>query len=84
MKMRELPVRKKNRLKGYDYSNAGCYFVTICVKDRHEILWDAPVGAAIGRPLHAEPSAPPDPTAKPVLSEIGIVVDEGIQKIGHI
>ena len=26
--------RKTNRLKEYDYSNAGCYFVTICTKDR--------------------------------------------------
>jgi putative transposase len=26
--------RKRNRLKEYDYSNAGYYFVTICVNDR--------------------------------------------------
>lgn len=26
--------RKRNRLKGYDYSQAGGYFVTICTKDR--------------------------------------------------
>lgn len=26
--------RKRNRLKGYDYSLSGYYFVTICVKDR--------------------------------------------------
>ena len=26
--------RKLNRLEGYDYSQAGCYFVTICVQDR--------------------------------------------------
>ena len=25
-----LPQRKRNRLKYYDYSSAGCYFVTIC------------------------------------------------------
>jgi len=34
----ELPIRKKLRLQGYDYSSAGYYFVTICTKDRHEIL----------------------------------------------
>jgi putative transposase len=26
--------RKPNRLKDYDYSQGGCYFVTICTKDR--------------------------------------------------
>ena len=35
---KELPVRKKIRLDGYDYSQAGYYFVTICVKGGHEIL----------------------------------------------
>ncbi len=26
--------RKSNRLGGYDYSRAGCYFVTVCAQDR--------------------------------------------------
>ena len=43
--MKELPVRKDTRLKGYDYSSAEYYFITICVKDRHEIL-GKPVGDA--------------------------------------
>ena len=30
--------RKRNRLKGYDYSQVGWYFVTICVRDRIECL----------------------------------------------
>lgn len=30
--------RKLNRLKDYDYSREGYYFVTICVKDRIEML----------------------------------------------
>ena len=29
-----LPKRKSIRLKGYDYSQAGLYFITICCKDR--------------------------------------------------
>ena len=33
-----LPVRKKVRLKDYDYSQENMYFITICVKDRLEIL----------------------------------------------
>jgi REP-associated tyrosine transposase len=28
--------RKKNRLAGYDYSRGGCYFVTICLKDKRK------------------------------------------------
>ena len=39
-KEKELPKRKDLRLKQYDYSSAGAYFVTICVKDRKRILSD--------------------------------------------
>ena len=35
---KEFPERKSTRLKNYDYSSAGAYFVTICVKDRKQIL----------------------------------------------
>ena len=30
--------RKSNRLEGYDYSEDGCYFVTICVQGREELF----------------------------------------------
>ena len=30
--------RKANRLEGYDYSRAGCYFVTICVQDKQSLF----------------------------------------------
>jgi len=33
-----LHVRKQNRLQGYDYNTMGAYFITICVKERYEIL----------------------------------------------
>ena len=36
--MTELWQRKTNRLAGYDYSQAGDYYITICVKDKHEML----------------------------------------------
>jgi len=69
-----LPQRKNIRLKGYDYSSAGLYFVTICVKDKHELLWDnPPVGAAFGRPLFPEIPLP--------LSKAGQIVDAEIRKI---
>ena len=33
-----IPKRKSTRLKNYDYSTPGAYFITICVKDRKELL----------------------------------------------
>jgi len=37
---KELPKRKQNRLKGYDYASSGAYFITVCTKDRKNIFWD--------------------------------------------
>ena len=39
----ELPKRKNTRLKNYDYTLSGAYFITICTKDRKMLF--APVGA---------------------------------------
>ena len=44
------PQRKANRLKNYDYSLPGAYFITICTHERENLFWNA-VGASIGRPL---------------------------------
>ncbi len=43
----ELPNRKSTRLKDYDYSTPGAYFVTICTKGRREILSEIIVGADV-------------------------------------
>ena len=57
------------RLKGYDYSQAGCYFITICVHNRLTILSRITVGdAAFGVPLLE-------------LTEIGIHVKHYIENI---
>jgi len=46
MKNKELPQRKNIRLKYYDYSLEGYYFITICTKNRKEILGKIkPVGS---------------------------------------
>ena len=37
-KEKELPKRKSTRLKGYDYSTPGAYFITICTRDRMRVL----------------------------------------------
>ena len=67
----ERPVRKPNRLREYDYSQPGCYFVTMCTKERRPLFWaeDVPVtsvGADIIRP-------------RPILlSKLGLVVEHAI------
>ncbi|MDR1508886.1 MAG: transposase [Synergistaceae bacterium] len=50
--MGDMAARKRNRLKDYDYSQNGAYFVTFCVKDRAELLCEiSTVGdAALGVP----------------------------------
>ena len=63
----DLPQRKNNRLKEYDYSQNGAYFITLCTKDRKRILSEI-VGE--GSPL-------------PQLSEYGIVAEQWIKKISE-
>ncbi len=40
MEQKNNPQRKQMRLRNYDYAQAGYYFITICVKDRKNILYD--------------------------------------------
>jgi REP element-mobilizing transposase RayT len=68
----ELPKRKHPRLKNYDYSQNGCYFVTVCVKDRKNLLGTIPVG----RDAHILPSVSP--------SDIGAIVDKYIKNIPSV
>ena len=76
--MNELPKRKQNRLKDYDYSQIGAYFITICVKDRQEILGEIIVGdAAIGVPF-----ATNIPFVR--LTETGEMVKLHIERVGNI
>ena len=42
-----LPQRKNLRIKDYNYSQEGCYFITICTKDRKCILSNVGVDAHI-------------------------------------
>jgi hypothetical protein len=48
MHEKEYPVRKQIRLREYDYNQNNAYFITICVENRRNLLWD--VGAIINRP----------------------------------
>jgi len=69
--MRELPTRKNIRLKDYDYSQNGAYFVTMCIKNRHHILWDEESIVGANR-------------VRPKLSNIGNVVNYEINKINTV
>ena len=54
--------RKSIRLKGYDYSKAGWYFITTCVQNRECLFGEIRVGAQdarIGAPLRGRPDTNP-------------------------
>ena len=71
----KLPERKINRLRNYDYSSCGAYFVTICTKDRKNIFWDKNqpnlVGEAISLPHNIK------------LSVYGQITEDAIQAISE-
>lgn len=66
----KLPERKPNRLKNYDYSTPGAYFVTICTQDKKCILSriDADSFVGEGSPL-------------PKLTKTGSVAEKYIQDL---
>lgn len=66
MKSTDFVQRKPLRLKGYDYSQNGVYFITICTKDNKCILSNITVGATNGRPCDVE------------LTNTGKIVENGI------
>jgi len=71
-----LQRRKNIRLAEYDYSQAGCYFITICTKDKTKILWTDAVGAGIARP-----SSPCNHGVEYTLSTIGEIIKAAIENI---
>ena len=71
----DLPKRKPTRLKEYDYSTPGMYFLTICVKDKKQLL-----GRIVG--------CGDFDTPKMELSKYGMILDKFIllmnEKYSHI
>ena len=53
-KEKNLPSRKSLRIKKYDYSSKGAYFITICIKDRQRILSKI-IGHTVGGGAHDAP-----------------------------
>ena len=67
----ELPKRKNPRLKAFDYSTSGAYFITICTKNMKHYL-----GTIVGGDAHIAPQMH--------LSSIGKIVDKYINNIPGI
>ena len=63
--------RKKNRLAGYDYSQAGAYFVTVCTKGKQCLLC-----SVVGGDAHIAPYTK--------LTPLGEVVDKYTRSIPGI
>ena len=53
-KEKELPKRKSTRLKNFDYSSSGAYFITICTKNRRRNLSRIVGVDALGDPQNVE------------------------------
>ncbi len=67
--MNSLPKRKSTRLKYYDYSTEGAYFITICTKGKKQILSKIIVGDGVLD------------VPKNILTEYGVIADKYINQI---
>ncbi|UCB57618.1 MAG: transposase [Candidatus Omnitrophota bacterium] len=73
--MKEYKTRKQIRLKEYDYSLNGYYFITMCSYNRENIFGEIPVGADGCRP---------DNNTKIILNEYGLIVEEELKNTENI
>lgn len=48
--MNKMPERKQTRLKDYDYSQNGYYFITICTHNRQNLFGEIVGATTQGRP----------------------------------
>ena len=67
----EFPQRKINRLSGYNYSQNGAYFITVCTYNRQRLL-----SKIVGTPVLGCPEAPHS-----VLLPYGQIADKYIRQL---
>ena len=70
----DLPIRKPVRLKEYDYSSPGAYFITVCTHEKRCILSSVRRGDPCGRP-------------ELILNEFGLIVRQSLletEKLYHV
>ena len=74
--------RKNIRLKNYDYSKEEYYYITICIKNRKEILSKIEIYNAKIMPNNVGVGVLDDPKIK--LTEIGKIIEEHLKNIDKI
>ena len=83
----EYSVRKKPRLKGFNYGSIGAYFITVCAKGRQSIFgkveWRTGDGAPYDAGFDVGRTVPGAPYPIVCLSDAGIVVDEQIKLLNY-
>lgn len=75
---KELPKRKDIRLKNFDYSSPGAYFITICTENRKNYFWNCTLNPQTFE-WHAVGANCVRPRNLP-LSDIGIIVMDELEK----
>ena len=82
--MEERPVRKQNRIKSFDYSQNGVYFITICTENRKCLL--ARIIPATTHTLPTVPTVGGGVLDAPQvhLSDFGRVVDRQIRQMNAV
>jgi len=75
----DYPKRKHPRLKDYDYSQPGAYFVTICTKNRRNLLGNIPV-----REVSVESDQTDFGRDQVILTEIGEVCRNYLERINVV
>ena len=86
MSRENLPVRRRNRLEGFDYSTPGAYFITICTDKRRNLLCQIVGGGALDAP-QVELTEAGEIVKKYILSGNqmpGITVDKYVIMPNHI
>jgi len=80
MKMKYNPQihhRRSIRLKGYDYSQAGLYFITICTQNRACLFGDVRRGESMGE------GSPNQHSPVMVLNDAGKMIKHWYDELGH-
>ena len=70
----KLPSRKNHRLKEYDYGSAGYYYVTLCTKNRDNLLSTIILSDTVGS----------DALVAPLLTELGSKVSDCWHNIARL
>lgn len=79
-----LPQRKQIRLKEYDYSEAGYYFVTICTQNKKHILSKIINAETNQNEINIKPVGANCVRPQIVLLPIGNIIDKELNKFSKI